>query len=218
MAYTLPWKQIVDNVYFGSAQVAKTPYPFYLPSDTTRFWHYDTNIDKAKQLMQAAGKQDGFDLELYYANERPVMDPVAAILQQSFGQIGIRVKLVKAPEATLIDRFIVKKNLPAYVSDTGSPVPPDESVFVFFLLKGGFLNGVNYANPEWDALFVKGLSTLNPALRKAVYTDVQRIFYNDLPLIPITTFYETVVVDDKVGSYTWRPDHATGFAEIRPAG
>jgi peptide/nickel transport system substrate-binding protein len=217
LAYAIPYKQIISGVYFGRAQIAKTPYPLYLPAASDRYWHYDTNIAKAKSLLQAAGASN-LSIDLYYANERAQVAPIAAILQSAWQSIGVKVNLVNGPESTLIGRAIFKKDLPSYVTDTASPVPPTGSIVTAFFTSDSFLNVSNYANPAWDKLHNDGLNTVAPKARVAIYRTVQRLFEHDLPFIPVVTYFETIVTKKGIGDVVWRPDHSLRFDTIRPGG
>ena len=201
-------------MYLGDAEIAKSPLPWYLPYTTEQFWNFDTDVDKAKALLTQAGSPNGFSMELYYSDARSVQDQITAILQQAWAKAGIKVTLVKAPEATLIDRYISKKDLSAYSTDTASPVPPDGSVLLFFHLTGGFLNGVNYANKAWDTAFANSLSTSDPVYRKGVFKGMQKLFWANPPFLPLVTTYDQVAIKDSIGAYTWRYDHATAWNPI----
>lgn len=220
LLYATPYKQIIDTVYLGDAEIAKSPLPWYLPYSTDKFWHFDTNVDKAKQLLSEAGFSSSKPLtvDLSYSDARPVQDQITAILQQGWGAAGVKVNLNKAPESTLIDRYIIKKDLPAYSTDTASPVPPDGSVLLFFHLTGGFLNGVNYSNKTWDGMFARSLGTNDPKVRAGVFRDMQKLFWLDPPFLPLVTTYDQVAMKDTVGAYTWRYDHATAWAPITYVG
>lgn len=218
MLYATPYKQIIDTVYLGDAEIAKSPLPWYLPYTTEKYWKFDTDVAKAKQLLASAGYPNGIDVELYYSDARAVQDQITAILQQAWGKAGIRVKLVKAPEGTLIDRYIVKKDLPAYSTDTASPVPPDGSILLFFHMTGGFLNGVNYSNKAWDAMFAESLSTNDPKARARTFDRMQKLFWQNPPFLPLITTYDQVAMKDSIGAYTWRYDHATAWAPITYVG
>jgi peptide/nickel transport system substrate-binding protein len=217
LAYAIPYQQIISGVYFGRAQIARTPYPLYVPFATGRYWHYDTSVAKAKALLQAAGAS-GLSIDLYYANERAQMAPIAAILQNAWQAIGVKVNIINGPESTLIGRAIFTKDLPAYVTDTASPVPPTGSIMTAFFTSDSFLNVPNYNNPAWDKLHEAGLNTVAPKARGAIYSTVQRLFEHDLPFIPAVTYFETVVTKKGVGGVVWRPDHSLRFDTIRPGG
>ena len=103
------------------------------------------------------------------AREEDRLPGDVVVVPQAWSAAGVKVTFVKAPEATLIDRYIIKKDLPAYSTDTASPVPPDGAVLLFFHLTGGFLNGVNYSSPAWDKAFAASLATNDPNVRKSVF-------------------------------------------------
>ena len=220
LLYATPYKQLIDTVYLGQAEIAKSPLPWYLPYTTDKFWRFDTDVSKAKSLLAAAGYTGSkqLSIDLYYSDDRPVQNQITAILQQGWGAAGVKVNLVKAPSSTLIDRYIVKKDLPAYSTDTASPVPPDGSILLFFHMTGGFLNGVNYSNKTWDGMFARSLGTDDPKARAQVFRDMQKLFWISPPFLPLVTTYDQVAMKDSIGAYTWRYDHATAWNPITYVG
>lgn len=216
LLYATPYKQIIDTVYLGDAEIAKSPLPWYMPYSTDQFWNFDTDVAKAKELLAKAGFTSAkpLTIELFYSDAGPVQDQITAILQQGWGKAGVKVTLTKAPEATLIDRYIVKKDLPAYSTDTASPVPPDASILLFFHLTGGFLNGVNYSNKVWDGMFAASLGTNDAKKRTAVFRSMQKLFWANPPFLPLITTYDQVAMKDTIGGYTWRYDHGTAWSPI----
>jgi peptide/nickel transport system substrate-binding protein len=53
-------------------------------------WPYKQNIDKAKELMSAAGYSDGMDVEIITHNASPFYQTIAQIFANQVAKIGIR--------------------------------------------------------------------------------------------------------------------------------
>jgi peptide/nickel transport system substrate-binding protein len=214
MAYAVPYKDIIDKVYYGRATIAKTLFYSYMPCRQDKYWHYDTNVAKAKQLMEQAGYKNGIGpVDLLYPIERPLMALVATVLQQAWGNIGIKINLVPTPETVAQSRLNTKHDIPIYLSDTLSVVNPAVPGFTQFFTTGAVTNLANYPNqgPQ-DALHKVATSTLNMKVECQVADQFQQIFERDLPLMPLVGFNDLYLMGSHVQGFSWYPDKSTRFA------
>ena len=99
VAYALPYQKIMDAVLFGLAK------PMFGGSGPTEVaWpqptKYNTDIAKAKKLMEEAGYKDGFETTLSFdLNFAGVNEPTCVLIQESLAQIGIKTTINKVPGA-----------------------------------------------------------------------------------------------------------------------
>ena len=59
MCYAIPYQQLLQNVTLNTGVQQKSPLPIPYQYYTDQFWHYDTNVQKAKELLAAAGYPSG---------------------------------------------------------------------------------------------------------------------------------------------------------------
>ena len=87
MAWATPYNDIIDKVYFGNARrmtsIVPDIYAGYVPS-----YDYETDLEKAKQLMTEAGFPDGFEVTLTYNAAQRESEEVAVLVKSSWEQIG----------------------------------------------------------------------------------------------------------------------------------
>ena len=106
LSYAIDRNAINKKVYAGLGTVPNSVLPQLqydapnskVPADTY-------NLAKAKQLMKAAGKSKGFSATFEYASGNPELASVALVLQQEWGQIGIKLTLRAEDQATLSKSF-----------------------------------------------------------------------------------------------------------------
>jgi peptide/nickel transport system substrate-binding protein len=216
LAYAVPYQQILERVYAGRGELPKTMMPNYVPCGTDKHWHYQTNENTAKQLLQQAGV-GSFSMQLWYPTDNPEMDTVAAVLQSAWGKIGVNVTLNKQPQNDLIVRNRTQKDLDAYLGDWFSPIAYDGAIAsgAGFFTTGAITNNVLYSNPEWDRLAAQGIGTFNQGKRCQIYDQVQKIFMDDLPLIIIAKYRATFPMKKELQDFAWFPDHGVRFATMR---
>src|SRR5258708_39591187 len=100
------------QLFGGPADVTATEWPQPGP--------YDTDLLKAKRLLAEAGLPDGFETTLSFDLGYAVtQEPLCTLVQESLGQIGIKVTLNKIPGANWRAEF-AKKTLPFLVTIFGA--------------------------------------------------------------------------------------------------
>ncbi|MGH6922410.1 MAG: ABC transporter substrate-binding protein [Propylenella sp.] len=65
---------------------------------------YKLDVDKAKELLAAAGYADGFDVEISVRNQQTAMD-IAAAIQNTLGQAGIRATIKSGAGTEILDSY-----------------------------------------------------------------------------------------------------------------
>ena len=83
----------------GLARPAKSMVPPGMPTHDPSAWKYDTNPQKAKQMLAAAGHPDGFKSSIDVLIGRPEDEQAATLIQASFREIGVDVEVSKLAEA-----------------------------------------------------------------------------------------------------------------------
>ncbi len=79
---------------------------------------------------------------------------------------------------------------------------PDPDNFMNFLLSDSDNNHTNWGNPRFDELVIKAASVTNDAERMKLYDEAQRILVEqDIPVLPIYTMVETMMVNERVKGF-----------------
>ena len=104
-------------MFGGPAEVTEPVWPQPSP--------YVTDLAKAKQLLVEAGLPNGFETTLSFDMGAAVInEPICELVQESLGQIGIKIALNKIPGANWRAEFAKKHCLSAPTSlADGSTIP-----------------------------------------------------------------------------------------------
>ena len=87
-----------------------------------------TDLARAKQLLAEAGFPEGFDTTFSFAvSQAQINDPLAALVKESLGKVGIRVEIQKLPDAQM-STLISEKKLPM-LTDTSIAWLPSTDYF-----------------------------------------------------------------------------------------
>jgi peptide/nickel transport system substrate-binding protein len=190
LSYAVDRKSIAEVAYFGFAQ----PYYFNdpVPPDNWAFTEgmtdYQYDLEKAKELFEAAGVTEGTELTFWtIASQFPEWITAAEILQQSLAEIGITLKIEQNEVGTWVDKFYPSgKKYPGLIIPNGDTALLDPA----FRLKFFSVDRCecNYNDPKIDELLAEGKSTGDQAKRKEAYDEIQRIVNEQVPVIIPTSW------------------------------
>ena len=176
---------IVAGVANGFATVGNdSPMsPGYATTDTT-VAQRKKDIAKAKSLMAAAGKPDGFDVTLSTWG-RADLSALAQIVAQSAKEIGINVKIDIADNDG--SAYYDSKRAPSWLnSDFGITEYGHRGVPNVYLnsalITGGVWNAAHYSNPEFDAAVKAFVGSPDITVQKAQSKKIQEILLEDSPI------------------------------------
>jgi peptide/nickel transport system substrate-binding protein len=96
IAYATPYQVIIDEVYKGQAQTAGSIVPNGMPTSDFSAFPYQTNLDKAKELLVQAGFPEGQglpEIKLSYRIGNAQWERIAILMQAQLTQIGIDITI-----------------------------------------------------------------------------------------------------------------------------
>jgi peptide/nickel transport system substrate-binding protein len=179
-------------------------------------WHRD--LRRAGALLDAAGYPDPDGpgprprMKLVYKTSSDAFRvAVARVIAAQLSEVGIDVEVRSFEFATFFAD--VKKGIYQLASmQTAELNEPDYYHFYFHSGRipdernpdGG--NRWRYANPEIDRLTEAGRRELDPARRKPIYAEVQRIIATDLPVFPLWHEDNIVLSNADVQGYRMTPN------------
>lgn len=180
IAYAIDKKALMDGLTWGIATPEAQP---YYPGST---WYFEdvedpyreADLDKARELLKAAGHEKGLDLLTIVRNETVILN-LATLAQAQLKKVGINLKFQVMDRAAHRSRqgkgeFDVNPGHLTYVPD------PDGLYYRFF--QSGQRN--NYAKwnlPEYDELVQKARETRDTAQRRVMYRKALDMINRDLP-------------------------------------
>jgi len=185
MAYAVDYASIAKRETPLTASSADNIIPPFMPVYTSEVPHYEYSVDKAKQLLSAAGYPSGFAVKLLQGG---APDASTQLRQSMFADAGIKLDFDIVDTATNNRRRgtgeyeLAGRLYPA--------VNPDTLLFGYLhpdnIVPAG-LNGAKYNNPDLTAKLEAARAETEPDKRKALYAEVQKIAMTDLPYIPLYT-------------------------------
>ncbi|MFN7634055.1 MAG: ABC transporter substrate-binding protein, partial [Acetobacteraceae bacterium] len=182
---------LIQGVFFGLAEPARSIVPPIVAGYDPSFFNYDYNPQRARQLLQEANFDFNQQIEVLYSQifnwEEPMSIQVASQLQQ----IGVRARAPRITDSDMRARGApARQDMPMFSFEDG-PIVLDP-VYSNFLLahSQGVSNRARFANPQVDAAIDEARQSLDPARRIELMRTVQRIWMEEAPWI--VTAYPTV--------------------------
>ncbi|MGQ0549849.1 MAG: ABC transporter substrate-binding protein [Armatimonadota bacterium] len=226
MMHAIDRQRLIDDVFRGTAVIADSIYP---PS--MRTW-YDRTLKKypydqarARSLLEEAGWRMGpgnvrvkdgqrLSFTITVITGDRARRPEAEIAQQDLAQVGIDVRIVERPVATILTQ-LPKGELDAslfnWTYNSGALEPDPQST----LKTGGVRNFAQFSNQRMDQLLDEGLREVDVKKRQRIYSEVQKIFVEEVPILYIMYWDWFNVFSRRIKGLPAKPE--TNFALYRNA-
>lgn len=146
---------------------------------------YDFNLQKAKQLFDAAGVKPGTTFTFWaLAGRRDEWITMAQILQQDLQKIGLNITIQRSDVSTWLSKFYpAGKSFPNTIVANYFSMPPNPT---YALKQGGFGScECNWKNATFEADQLKAPGVVDLAARQKVYNQMQEIFSTQAPVMVI---------------------------------
>jgi peptide/nickel transport system substrate-binding protein len=201
-AYAVPYRKIMEVALYNRARPLFGGPPRVIAAQWPTPHHYTTDLAKAKQLLAEAGHPNGFDMSLSFdAGTAVTQEPLCTLLQESLGEIGIKVTLNMIPGANWRTAFS-KKTLPFQSNIFGGFFNyPDYYFLWVYHGQNTIFNVADYRNPVMDKLIDEAHYAADPALRERDTIAFIQLAFDDIPTIPLYQPYVDVAMRKNIDGY-----------------
>jgi peptide/nickel transport system substrate-binding protein len=207
VAYAIPYQKIIDAAMFG---VAKPMFGAASNDVSGIAWPqptgYTTDIAKAKALMQESGVGPIETTISFDLGDGVNSEPIAVLLQESLGQIGIKTAINKIPGANWRSEM-AKKSMPLLVNFFSGWL--DYPEYYFFWCYSGLnavFNTSSYVNKDMDAMIDGAREAIAVGNETKYAADVKGFIskaYKEVPRIPLFQPYLNVATQKNISGYTY---------------
>lgn len=203
VAYSVPYQAMFDAVLYkrgnpmfgGPAKVTSPEWPSPLP--------YTQDLTKAKALLTEAGFPNGFETTFSIdADDVTVSEPVAILMQEALGKIGIKVTINKIP-AGQMGTLLTEKKLPLFIANAGAWLRSPDYFFRIFYQGDTRWNFGSYANPEMVKIVADARWETDPAKYNALVMRMIELARTEVPVIPLWSAFQDTVVSKAMHGYTY---------------
>ncbi|MFZ5823391.1 MAG: ABC transporter substrate-binding protein [Bacillota bacterium] len=202
LTYGLNRQSIIDGVMEGRATIPPGPIPpvSWAYDESAKAYPYDPA--KAKQLLEQAGytmgangiyEKDGKPLKLtfYGSSGSTLIEGIASIARNNWKQIGVDLDVQLMDFNAMSDNFVKPGKFDLSFGGMSLGLDPDSQYNLFHSSTGtpdakGNVSGFNrsrYSNKQVDEILEAARSEFDPAKRKQLYAEFQKIIVDEAPVI-----------------------------------
>lgn len=207
IAYSVDKKFIMNAIMQGLAAEAKGPIHPGSPLADGSLPSYDVDLDKAAALLDEAGfpEKDGKRMDLTITFGWPSIKPQAEYVKAALKKVGINVAVVANPDFPTWAKKVSSHDFDMTmdtVFNWGDPVIGVHRTYSSDNIKKGVIwsNTQQYENARVDELMTMAGKETDPAKRKELYAEFQKIVADELPVYWLNTLPYHTVYSDKVGN------------------
>lgn len=212
-------KDSVNEFVFGgngaiiSSAMLPTLQDFYV--DANDVYGTGANVDKAKELLADAGYADGINLEIKVPSNYEVHMQTAEVVADQLQAAGINVVIVPVEWATWLDEVYNGRNYQATISGITCDQTPGYLLNRFQTESSK--NFINYANAEYDEIYLKAAASLDLAEKAGYYKALQNMLVEDAGTAFLSVPPITVAVKPELSGYTFYPVYVQDMSVVRYA-
>ncbi|HEV8617137.1 MAG TPA: ABC transporter substrate-binding protein [Methylomirabilota bacterium] len=198
--YATDVEAIIKNVLDGNGRRQEGPFTSVMLGYDASVKGYAHDSARARRLLAEAGHPDGLEITLDSPAGRYQGDKeIAEALGGQWQKAGFKPKVQVAEWGAYFKRYLGKQFPDAYLLGLGGPMQDGDELYNLVSSKG---RGLYYKNEKVDQLFDLGRSTLDPAARKKIYSDLARTMIEDATWVFLLQQVDIYATRDRVA---WTP-------------
>ncbi|MBZ0290382.1 MAG: ABC transporter substrate-binding protein [Anaerolineae bacterium] len=209
-------QEVLDTASLGEGVVTGplTMAAFALPTD--ELFCYTKDLDKAKELMAAAGMSDGFTLKVIAANaEPPTALSEAQSIQAQLAEINITVEIESLELSVYVDRWLAG-DFEAAVALNGGRPDPYTMYARYWQSTGNLSNVAGYSDETLDKLMADGRAQTDPETRYETFAEFQKYLAEQSPWVWLYVGYEYTAQQPYVKDFVPSPtDSILSLAQVK---
>ncbi len=194
---------IIKNVLDGNGRRLEGPLTPQMFGFDASIRGYSHDPAKARRLLAEAGYPDGLEITLEAPAGRYQGDKeIAEALGGQWAKAGFKPRVQVAEWGAYFKRYLSKQFQDAYLLGLGGPMQDGDELYNLVSSKG---RGLYYKNEKVDLLFDQGRSTMDPAKRRKVYSELARVMVEDATWVYLMQQVDIYASRDRLG-WIPRPD------------
>jgi peptide/nickel transport system substrate-binding protein len=174
--------------YFGAGEDGGEEVPSGSPWYDGADPYAKPDLAAAKAKLAEAGHPNGLTVDYLGLPQYPELLKTGQVVRDQLKKIGITMNIKQVDVSVWFDRFS-KGNYQITSAYQERTIDPD-NFYSLVLKTGGSINTTGYSNPAADSLITRAARETDIAKRKALYSELRKLIYDDVPLLFV--HYETL--------------------------
>jgi peptide/nickel transport system substrate-binding protein len=174
--------------YFGAGEDGGEEVPSGSPWYDGADPYAKPDLAAAKAKLAEAGHPNGLTVDYLGLPQYPELLKTGQVVRDQLKKIGITMNIKQVDVSVWFDRFS-KGNYQITSAYQERTIDPD-NFYSLVLKTGGSINTTGYSNRAADSLITRAARETDFAKRKALYSELRKLIYDDVPLLFV--HYETL--------------------------
>jgi peptide/nickel transport system substrate-binding protein len=217
IAYALPYDDMFKAALFGrgtplfgatwaDGKPMTGSYPFPQP--------LKLDLDKAREYLKAAGMPDGFATTFSFnVGQASTAEPMAALVKEALGKIGIKVDIQKMPDAQMSTQ-INEKKLPFFTEGIVAWLPSTDYFYRNFYTGDQRWNYSSIKNDELTAIAQEARFEPDKVKYDQDGLKLNAIHFAEMPQIPLWQPAQDAVMATSIDGYTYQFHRQVDYRDL----
>ena len=218
LCYAVNPQEIMDFVSDGAGtEVGSAMFPaftkYYMPelNDT-----YNTDIDKAKELLTEAGYPEGFEFTITVPSNYGQHVDTAQVIAEELKAIGVTANIQEVEWNSWVSDVYTDRKYEATVVGIDASTLSASALLSRYVSDAG-KNFVNFKSEAFDTAYANAQATQDDDEKTAFYKECETILSKEAASVYIQDLPEFVVLNKKFTGYKFFPLYVQDIAAIKPA-
>ena len=215
LCYAVNVQEIMDFVSDGKGtETGSSMFPafgkYYMPelNDT-----YNTDIDKAKELLAEAGYPDGFEFTLTVPSNYQQHIDTAQVIKEQLKKINVTANINLIEWDSWLSDVYVGREFEATVIGLDASTLSARAMLERFVSDSG-KNFTNYNNSDYDAAFAAAVGSTDDAVQTENYKKCEEILSVDAANVYLQDLPNMVAVNKRFGGYEFYPLYVMDISKM----
>lgn len=213
LCYTINAQDIMDMVANGDGtEIGSNMFPAFgkYYEDLSDF--YNTDLEKAKSLLEEAGYPDGFEMTITVPSNYQFHIDTAQVIVEQLKQIGIMAKIELVEWASWYSDAYKGRDYESTIIGLDADLAPKD------LLKryGSDANSnfVNFSNEEYDTVLAEALGSVDDEVKVKNYHRLQEILAEQAASVYIQDAAVLLAINPELAGYTFYPVYVQDMSKV----
>jgi len=171
--------------------------------DASLMGRYDTNLDRARQLLAEAGYANGFPLTLRISGHSEIYSDAAQVIQQQLAKVGIDITIEVIEWSMWLSEIYTDRTFETTLIDFTGKLDP-YAVLRRYISDFG-RNFLNHNDPTYDQVMESALRSSSATERTRLYKQAQAILVENVPAAFMADYQFIWAMNPKFTGYTSYP-------------
>ena len=218
LCYAINPQEIMDYVSDGAGtEIGSAMFPsftkYFLPelNDT-----YNTDFDKAKELLAEAGYPDGFEFTITVPSNYTQHVDTAQVLSEQLKNIGVKANIQEIEWNSWISDVYSDRKYQSTVVGVDASTLAASSLLARYVSDAG-RNFTNFNSAAYDEAYANAQNTSDDSAKTEYYKECERILSEEAASVYIKDLPEFVALNKKYTGYVFYPLYVQDISKIKLA-